>query len=107
MIYSLSIIGLSSFSLFKALIKHGQTFTINPFLFIFFTFLQIVLLFGTGFFEEFHWPQLVWFVLACGGLAVIIYDSKKEYKYNFFTSLISTGIMFFIYYKGGAFQYLG
>jgi len=107
-IYPLAIIGLTSFFFFRSLFKNGEVNTTsnNPFVVIPLSILNVFLLWGAGFFQHCNWPQITWFVLFCGAFAVLFYD-KKERKHSFFSNLVVIPILYFIYYKGGAFQYLG
>ncbi len=102
-IYPLAIICLISFSIGINLAKDGQIQkrTSLPVLF-FMNATWMFLLYMSGFFNQFHWPQITWFVLTLMGFAYI----KKENKYNFINSIIVSSIVAWIYYKGGAFQYL-
>lgn len=104
-IYPLAIIGISAFYFGKTCIKNGQEYQINKGFVIAHSILNAFLLYKCGFFNHFNWPQIIWLIMFCMGIAVILFETKKqEHKIGF--SIFAYALLYFLYYQGGAFQYL-
>jgi len=87
------------------------------------TFLNAILLYLCGFFTVFAWPQIIWLILTISGFGVMllflmlfmvmpnfventqnILDRQNSIHKIGFVDIFSTGIILFLYWKGGAFH---
>lgn len=71
---------------------------------------NVTMLYLSGFFLQWNWPQLTWFVLTFMGIANILCKMDwDDYTYKdegcgIFVHLFFATIIYFIYYNGGVFH---
>jgi hypothetical protein len=88
-----------------SLFKIDKETEINCFVTLPVTIIFALLLYGCGFFNVFHWPQITWLVLTVVGATTSVFLHGQSSKTGIFTYLFTLGLALTIYIKGGAFQY--
>lgn len=88
-----------------AMRKHGQLLIITVPLLTVSTLITIPLLWGAGFFNAIHWPQITYLIMLAIGWGSVLGSPnyKTQTTYSIFTSAIAYAWGWFLFYKGGIF----
>ena len=100
---------LQCYSWFK---KPSESMKVNVWPILAFLPLYVFVMNKCGFFEAWHWQQIVWVVITSISIILVsicqFFDleiSKKNQQFNF-SSFIVFSLMMCVFYSGGMFKYL-